>query len=102
MMTFAAMVVLLLWGVGSIVVAFRGKRASMVFLASAGLSLPALIFFTWRDGPMDSAGIGQAIGAGLYGLILHSGLRLYRKWKDSSKRKGQEGSKQTDNPGGNQ
>lgn len=70
---------LILWVVGSPIAAFNSKKASSVFIISTALALPGLIFSIFHYGMLDSGGIGQLLGAGLYGLLFFWGLKLI-KW----------------------
>jgi hypothetical protein len=70
---------LCLWAIGSPMVAVSFGRPAIVFLLSMVLALPLMIFATVYYGAMDSAGIGQLIGAGLYGLIIF-GVKKILQW----------------------
>ena len=80
MKTFIEVCVICLWIIGSPVAALFLKKAIMVFLCSVVLALPLMTFALVYDGPLDSAGIGQLFGAGLYGLIIFGIKRLFQWW----------------------
>jgi hypothetical protein len=74
----------LLWAIGGIIVAAWSRRVLQAFLLSAALALPGICVFWHYYGPLDSAGTGQAVGAGLYGALLHIALRIYRGWRSTA------------------
>ena len=75
-----------LWLVLSSIFAIVFKRAIWVFLCCMILALPIPILAQSNYGPMDSAGIGQLLGAGLYGLIVYGVKRLFQLCREKSKK----------------
>jgi hypothetical protein len=71
-------VLVVVWLVGSLAIAWFARRRLHVYAASVALVAPAVWYSTLRHGPLEMGGILHALAAGVYVLPFHYFFQRFR------------------------